>query len=109
MTHQAEFVSHQSGFHDRHGIPIYLGDLIRVESYRHRRGRRKMWIYFRVSVRGETWVVENWHDKSDNHQCLLADCGLPTAEVVAEAWLHHDKQGGLMTFNERPRKKPCPH
>lgn len=95
----------ETGFHDRHGIPIYHGDLIRVEHYRHRRGRRMMWIYLRVGVRGKRFVAENWNDKSDGYQCLLEACGLSTAEVVAESGSHHNERGELMTFNERSRKK----
>ncbi len=98
-------MSDETGFHDSHGIPIYCGDLIRVEHYIHRRGRRKMWLYFRVAMRGTTPVVENWHEKGDAYQCWLADCGIGTAEVLTETDNHHNTRGELMTFNERPRNK----
>ncbi len=92
----------ETGFYDRHGIPICDGDLIRTEHYRHRRGRRLMHLYFRVGKIGDRWVVYGWNSP-DSHQCQLSDCGISTAEVLAESCLHCDERGVIMTFNERKR------
>jgi hypothetical protein len=95
-----------TGYYDRHGIPIHVGDLIRVEHYRHYRGRRLMWLYFRVAVIGSKTVVQNWGDlDASKHQCLIEHCGIGTAEVLAETYYGRDKNGDVTTFNERPRKK----
>lgn len=96
-----------TGYYDRHGIPIWIGDLIRVEHYRHHRGRRLMWLYFRVGRINGRHVVHNWNERDfSKHQCLIEHCGIETAEVVAETYYGRGDQGGIMTFNERPRRKP---
>lgn len=93
-----------TGFHDRHGLPIYRGDLIRVPHYIHRRCRRQMWLYFRVKRLDGSWVVQNWDNlDSDNWQCLLKDCCIEGAEVLAESGLHKNDRGEIITFNERLR------
>lgn len=87
-----------TGFYDVHGIPIHVGDLIRVKHFKHYRNRRQMWLYFRVAEKLTGFVVQNWNDLDvTNHQCLLKDCGLETAEVIAETGF-----SGI-TFNERKR------
>jgi hypothetical protein len=88
----------QTGFYDRDGIPIHVGDLIRVEHYTHRRNRRKMYLYFRVAKKEDKFVVQNWNDLDETkHQCLLQDCGIAWSEVLAEATFCG------ITFNERKR------
>jgi hypothetical protein len=95
-----------TGYYDRHGIPIHVGDLIRVEHYRHYRNRRMMWLYFRVAVIGGRTVVQNWKCLDPvRWQCNLADCCIGTAEVLASTGLEFDSNGGITTFNERPRKR----
>lgn len=93
-----------TGFHDKHGIPIRRGDLIRVPHYVHRRNRRLMWLYFRVAQVCDRWVVQNWSDLNANaYQCLLEHCGIGGAEVVAESVTHRNSHGEIETFNERLR------
>ncbi len=96
-----------TGYYDRHGIPIHVGDLIRVEHYRHRRGRRLMWLYFRVGRNGHRPIVHNLGCLDPSRwQCNLADCGIGTAEVLASAnGLEFNADGRVITFNERPRRK----
>jgi hypothetical protein len=95
-----------TGYYDQCGIPINVGDLIRVEHYRHVHGRRQMWLYFRVAKLDGRLVVQNWSDLDpSSHQCLLQDCGLETAEVLAENGLQRNERGEIMTFNERPRDR----
>lgn len=97
-------ITEPTGFYDRHGIPIYRGDLIRVPHYVHRRNRRLMWLYFRVEKLGESWVVQNWNDlDASKWQCLLEDCGIGGAEIVAETGLHTNWRCEVVTFNERLR------
>lgn len=97
-------MSEPTGFYDRNGIPIYRGDLIRTPHYVHCRRRRQMWLYFRVERIGERWVVQNWEDLNPSKwQCLLKDCGIERAEVIAESGLHTNEQGEVVTFNERKR------
>lgn len=89
-----------TGHYDVHGIPIHVGDLIRVKHYRHYQRRRQMWIYFRVARNQCRFVVQNWNNlNSDEWQCLLEHCGLESAEVLA------DSDTGPVTFNERKRRK----
>lgn len=108
-------MSEPTGYYDRHGIPIHVGDLIRVEHYRHRRGRRQMWVYFRVAIHPRypdhaKYCVQNWNDlDASKWQCLLSDCGLDTAEVLAESGIERNDRGEVITFNERPRRKERDH
>lgn len=71
-----------TGFHDVKGIPICVGDLIRVKHFRHYRRKQQMWLYFRVGEKAGRFVVHNWSDLSEMHQCLLDHCGIETAEVL---------------------------
>jgi len=97
-------VGEPTGFHDRNGIPIYRGDMIRVPHYVHRCNRRRMWLYFRVEKLGERWVVQNWNDlDASQWQCSLEHCGISGAEVIAETGLHKNERGEITTFNERLR------
>ena len=94
----------ETGYHDRNGIPIYVGDLIRVKHYKHKRNRRQMWLYLRVGHNGQRPVVFNWNESvRKNWLCYLCDCGLSSAEVVGESGLHRNEAGEIITFNERPR------
>ena len=93
----------ETGFHDVRGIPICVGDLVRVKHFKHYRRREQMWLYFRVANLGEHFVVRRWNDLNpDNHQCLLAHCGLETAEVLTgpDGCM---EDGSLMMWNERKR------
>ncbi len=99
-----------TGFYDMHGIPIHVGDLIRVKHYRHRRNRRQMWMYFvvkQVEVCGcRRTVVQHWEDiRKDGWQCLLQDCGVRESEVLSESGLERNERGEIQTFNERKRRK----
>ena len=87
----------ETGYHDVRGIPICVGDLIRVRHYRHYRRREQMWLYFIVGELSGRFVVYGW-DRQNVHQCLLSDCGVESAEVLKGPSL-----ADLM-HNERPRK-----
>lgn len=96
-------MTEHTGHYDVHGIPIHVGDLIRVKHYRHYQRRRQMWLYFRVANNGGRFVVQNWANlNSGEWQCLLEHCGLESAEVLADCGI-----GGIgrVTFNERERRK----
>lgn len=95
-------MSEPTGHHDISGIPIHVGDLIRVQHFRHYRNRRQMYLYFRVAKKCDRFVVQNWRDLGDpeHHQCLLKDCGIETAEVLADDGLTNE------VFCERERVKP---
>ena len=99
-------MSGPTGHHDRCGIPIHVGDLLRVDHYTHRRNRRTMNLFFRVAKNGYgQYVVQNWNDLDASHwQCLLRDCGLPWSDVVSESETLRGENGEVMTFNERKRK-----
>lgn len=74
-----------TGFNDIHGIPIHVGDLIRVKHFRHYRNRRQMYLYFRVGLKSGRFVVHHWNEPDAcRHQCLLRDCEVETAEVLAD-------------------------
>lgn len=89
-----------TGFYDRCGIPIHVGDLIRVKHYNHYRNYRQMYLYFRVAKKESKFVVQNWNDlDATKHQCLLEHCGLPWCDVLSEI------PGCNMTFNERTRNR----
>ena len=75
----------ETGYHDSSGIPIHFGDLIRVKHYRHYRGRRQMWIYFRVAKIDGVAVVQNWSDLDPSrHQTCLKYLECENIEVLAE-------------------------
>jgi hypothetical protein len=98
-------MSKPTGHYDAHGIPIHVGDLIRVPHFRHRRNGRQMWLYFRVAHNGHRAIVQNWDGLDANsRQCNLADCGVSGSEVLASSEIEHDAWGGVITFNERKRK-----
>ena len=92
----------ETGFHDVHGIPICVGDLIRAKHFRHYRRRQQMWLYFRVAELSGRFVVYGW-DRSDSHQCLLEHCGIESAEVL-DGDTTRNERGDLMMWNERKRK-----
>lgn len=98
-----------TGFYDDDGIPIYIGDLIRVPHYRHYQRRRKMWLYFRVAEHpkgNRELVAQNWFDlDKHSYQCLLQAAISTGCEVLQEAGVHKLPNGEIMTFNERPRRK----
>lgn len=95
--------SQPTGHHDRHGIPIHVGDLIRVESYRGSRGRT-MWTYGCVAVIDGRHVFQDWRDRNPrNYVCLLMAVNFSLAEVIDGA--NKGPSGEIVTFNERPRKK----
>lgn len=108
-------MSEATGFHDMHGIPIHVGDLIRVKHFQHRRNRRQMWLYFRVAIHplfgpecesSVRFVVQAWHllDPS-KWQCFLCECRPEESEVLDDAAVEFRDGGKMITFNERPRKK----
>lgn len=89
-----------TGHYDVNGIPIHVGDLIRVKHYRHYQRRRQMWLYFRVAKICGKFFVQNWANlNAGEWQCLLEHCGLESAEVLA------DSDPLAVTFNERERRK----
>lgn len=93
-----------TGEYDASGIPIYTGDLVRVKHYVHCRNRRTMYLYFRVAMIESRFVLQNWDNlDSTEWQCLLEGNG--PYEIVAESRSQRDGNGGIVTFNERPRKK----
>lgn len=94
----------ETGFYDTRGIPICVGDLIRVKHFRHYKRREQIWLYFRVASLEGRFVVYCWGN-FETHQCLLKSCGIDSAEVLdGESWIND--RGELMMWNERPRVKP---
>ena len=92
----------QTGFYDVRGVPICIGDLVRVKHFRHYRRRQQMWLYFRVAQLSGRFVVYGW-DRHDTHQCLLEDAEIHTAEVL-DGESFRNERGELMMWNERKRK-----
>jgi hypothetical protein len=94
-----------TGYHDSHGIPICVGDLIRVFHFVHYRNKRTMYMYFRVAKIDGKYVAQNWNDlDATKYQCLLEHCGLCDSDVLASDGNDFDAKGNLITFNERIRK-----
>lgn len=99
-------MSKPTGHYDVRGIPIHVGDLIRVKHFRHYLRREQMWLYFRVAENKGQFVVQNWHNRDpEHHQCLLSGCGVESSEVLASHELERDKSGCVITFNERERRR----
>lgn len=94
----------ETGFHDVRGIPICVGDLIRVKHFKHYRRREQMWLYVRVERFEDHFVVWSWDKSEKSHRCLLKHCGLETAEVLTgpDGCM---EDGSLMMWNERKRLK----
>ncbi len=95
----------ETGHHDTKGIPVCVGDLIRVRHFRHYKRRQQMWLYFRVAELEGRFVVFSWN-RFDTHQCLLQDCGVESAEVLTGGDYYFPDRGELMMWNER--KRQCP-
>lgn len=91
----------KTGFYDVRGIPICVGDLIRVKHFRHYRNRQQMWLYFRVEELSGRFVVFAWN-RNDTHQCLLEHCGVESSEVLAGE-SYKTASGELVMWNERRR------
>jgi|688.fasta_scaffold449959_4 hypothetical protein len=103
-------MSQPTGFHDARGIPIHVGDLIRVKHFRHYLRREQMWLYFRVAVVRNRIVIQNWDNLDpERHQTLLESVarrhGDPCIEVLEHSGPETNERGELITFNERPRLK----
>ena len=94
----------ETGCFDMGGIPIFIGDLIRVPYYTHYLHRRKMYMYLVVGEIDGVAVVREY-DEADQTKWRCRLDALDTCEVVAESGLHRDEWGEVMTFNERPRRK----
>ena len=89
-----------TGHYDVIGIPIHVGDLIRVKHFRHYQRRRQMWLYFRVAEMSGQFVVQHWNNlDAGRWQCLLEDCDIDTAEVLADDYTNSEM------FCERKRRK----
>ena len=101
-------MSQATGFHDARGVPIHVGDLIRIKHYTNRLRKQQMWVYFRVGFVRERFVLHVWSDlDASQYHCLLeAVGGSPDdIEVLAKSGAEHNERGELITFNERPRLK----
>jgi len=95
-----------TGFHDVRGIPIYVGDLIRVKHFKHRRRKQQMWLYFMVGeVRGQ-YVVHAVRPAEDEeeYRCRLQACGIESAEVL-DGDSESTTDGGFLMWCERKRKQ----
>lgn len=96
----------ETGFYDRRGIPIHVGDLIRVFHFVHRLRREKMYMYFRVvTVGGGRPAIKEWcDDRAGTYQCCL-EAVSGEIDVIAESneYLHRNERGEIITFNERRR------
>ena len=97
-----------TGYYDRRGIPICVGDLVRCRHYRHRLRSQQMWLYFIVGEIAGRVVLHRWADPDrSQHQCTF-EVGYTNSdewEVMAEAVSHCDERGERITFNERKRRK----
>ncbi len=103
-------MSQPTGFHDARGIPIHVGDLIRVKHFCHYLRREQMWLYFRVAVVCNRIVIQNWDNLDpERHQTLLESVARQSGDRCIEVLEHSgpetNKRGELITFNERPRLK----
>ena len=94
-----------TGHYDRRGIPIHVGDLVRMLHYRHRRRREQMWMYFRIGTKDGVPVLINWNDlRPGGYQCVLTG-NMDEMEVLQQSGIELDDDGYVRTFNERPRKQ----
>lgn len=81
-------MSENTGYHDVNGIPIHVGDLIRIKHYQYQHGKRQTWNYFRVTKQGEWYVMHDWDDLNPaSYRFLLSASGVESAEVLAESGL----------------------
>ena len=98
-------MTQETGFHDVRGIPIWVGDLIRVKHFKHRLRKQQMWLYFHViTLSGRFYVQQLYDYGTTKRQCLLADCGIETAEILYGP-SGRFPNGVLMMWNERKRVK----
>lgn len=93
----------ETGVYDARGVPICVGDLIRVKHFRHYKRRQQIWLYFRVEELSGRFVVFAWN-RNDTHQCLLEHCGVESAEVL-DGESYKTASGELVMWNERKRAR----
>jgi hypothetical protein len=97
-----------TGYYDRRGIPICVGDLVRCKHYRHRRRSEQMWLYYVVGEKGGQCVLHACFETDRSRHLGLIDAVYSNSEeweVMAENSAHFNARGELITFNERPRRK----
>jgi hypothetical protein len=99
-------MSQATGFHDARGIPIHVGDLIRMKHFRHPRRRQQMWLYYRVALIDGVAVIQHWHNLDPQRHATVLKLLYPEdVEVLDHHGLERNERGELITFNERPRLK----
>jgi len=99
----------ETGHYDVRGIPVCVGDLIRVKHFRHYRRRQQMWLYFRVSEISGRFVAQNWNDLNPkNWQCMLENCGLESIEILHGETYRPSRNADFIMWCERPRKNAQP-
>jgi len=97
--------SKETGHYDRRGLPICVGDLIRIAAFRHQLRGEQMWAYcFVCTTPGGQPALRAWYLPDDQYHCLLSALSNETVEVLDSHRCETDEQGCLRTFNERPRR-----
>lgn len=95
--------------HDRKGIPIYAGDLLRTFHFRDRtcRGKIRYLYHYVLDVGGHLEMVPPDHlDPSrvkDGGRCWLASIDTETQSEI----VHGYGPDPGMCFDERPRRRPA--
>lgn len=89
--------------HDKNGIPVYAGDLIRTPHYKHHRNRRLVCLHHvAVEQDGSLFGVpaRDLALPHDGGKFLLTDGNLCQSEIIQGTGPEH-----LMEFFERPRRQ----
>jgi hypothetical protein len=93
--------------HDRNGVPIYPGDLIRSDHFRDRR-RRMHYLYHVACWNEQHETIEmvptcylNPTTKPTGGRCWISEGLMRIAEVI-----HGHGPGCYLSFEERPKRKP---
>ena len=93
---------------DVNGVPICEGDLLRTPHYRHRRGKRLMFLYHVVQLRCSELcavpITEALGGKPDGGVFALRHQSHIESEII-DGPSHRDENGHLRTWNERKREQ----
>ncbi|MGL4421941.1 MAG: hypothetical protein ACRCZF_14840 [Gemmataceae bacterium] len=89
-----------TGDRDKNGIPIAVGDLVRMKHFIAAR-KRQVYMYKRVSLIDGKVFLSNL---TEDHRCFVKDAG-PSIEVIDGPSIDHPKEGWLVCWWERKRLK----
>lgn len=95
-----------TGHHDKNGIPLYVGDLIKVFHFTAAHRRRKCYMHKTIMVINDKIYAVNsmelgFKPTAECHKCHVEDCG--DFEIIDGHSINHSRDGHLVCWWERKR------